>query len=95
MAATGDVRWDAELAKGLDVGLYVSGVLSTDGGLVFVGHAQQFLAFDADTGKELWRINLGGLIKAAPISYAVDGKQMLAIMAGRSLYVLTLPDQTR
>jgi alcohol dehydrogenase (cytochrome c) len=94
-AASGDVRWDAELAQGLDVGLYVSGVLSTDGGLVFVGHAQEFLAFDADTGKQLWRINLGGLIKAAPISYAVDGKQMIAIMAGRSLYVLALPDPAR
>jgi alcohol dehydrogenase (cytochrome c) len=91
-AATGQVRWDAELANGLDVALTIGGVLSTDGGVVFVGHSQDFLAFDADTGAELWRLNLGGLIKAAPVTYAIGGRQMVAIMAGRALYVLTLPD---
>jgi len=66
---------------------WIGGVLSTAGGLVFVGDLTDFVAFDAEGGRELWRINLGGYINAAPISYSVDGQQRIAIAAGNSLYV--------
>ena len=89
--ATGDVRWEARLAHGLDVNLAMGGVLSTDGGVAFVGTGQDFFAIDADSGKEFWRINLGGTIRAAPVAYAVDGREHVAIIAGRTLYVFTLP----
>ena len=61
----------------------VSGVLATSGGLVFSGTLDGAItAHDADTLAELWRFNTSVHIKAAPISYSVNGKQYIAIMAG-------------
>jgi alcohol dehydrogenase (cytochrome c) len=65
---------------------WIGGVLSTAGGLVFLGDLTDFVAFDAESGAELWRINLGGYINAAPISYSVAGQQHIAIAAGNSIY---------
>jgi alcohol dehydrogenase (cytochrome c) len=50
-----------------------------------------FYALDADNGKELWRISLGGSIAANPISYMVNGKQMITTSAGSGLFTFTLP----
>ena len=50
----------------------------------------QFLALDSDTGKELWRVNLGGTIKAGPMAFAVEGQEYIAIMGGRALFVFSL-----
>jgi alcohol dehydrogenase (cytochrome c) len=87
-AATGERRWDTTLqVGGGEVQGEMGGVLSTDGDLVFTGHAQQFEALDADTGKVLWKTTLGGIVHAAPISYSVDGRQYVAIFAGRILFV--------
>ena len=59
------------------------GALSTAGGLVFQGTGSgQFTAMDAATGAELWSFHAQTGIIAAPISYAVDGEQYVAIMAG-------------
>ena len=66
------------------------GVLSTAGGIVFGGLGEWFLALDADTGSELWRVNTGGEIKAAPITFISDGKQLVAIAAGRKLLTFGL-----
>jgi quinohemoprotein ethanol dehydrogenase len=60
-----------------------SGVLSTAGNLVFQGNGQGFLmVYAADTGALLANLNVGTSMMAAPISYAVEGEQYLAIMAG-------------
>jgi alcohol dehydrogenase (cytochrome c) len=60
-----------------------SGVLATAGNLVFLGHADgAFAAYDAKTLKELWSFNAGTGINAPPISYAVNGKQYIAVLAG-------------
>jgi outer membrane protein assembly factor BamB len=40
-----------------------------------------FIALDAESGKPLWDIQLGGPVRGMPISYAVDGKQYVAIAA--------------
>jgi len=48
------------------------------------------LAVDAVDGRQLWRVNLGGAINASPIGFAADGRQMIAIPAGNSLYVFAL-----
>jgi alcohol dehydrogenase (cytochrome c) len=62
-----------------------SGLLSTSGGLVFGGNPDgTLIAYDADTMKELWSFNMGTPIGAPPISYAVDGKQYIAVITGGS-----------
>ena len=43
-------------------------------------------------GREpLWDLQLGDAVKANPMSFAVDGKQYIAIAAGYALYVFGLP----
>jgi glucose dehydrogenase len=52
---------------------------------VFFGDIQgMFHALDAKTGKELWRMNVGSGVGAGPVSFAVDGKQYVAVLAGRA-----------
>ena len=61
------------------------GTLTTAGGLTFWGDLHGvFHAYDAKTGKELWQSRLGSGIGAGPITYAVDGKQYVAIVVGRT-----------
>jgi alcohol dehydrogenase (cytochrome c) len=60
-----------------------TGVLATAGGLVFEGSIDRlFRARDASTGKVLWQQRLNDVPNSAPISYAVAGKQYVAIAVG-------------
>ena len=60
-----------------------SSVLSTAGGLVFVGDTERYIrAFDAETGDVLWRSRLTTKISGWPISYSVGGRQYVAIITG-------------
>src|SRR5258708_14256923 len=60
-----------------------SGMLSTDGDLLFSGHPNgRLVAYDADTLKELWSFNVGTPITAPPMTYSVGGKQYIAVVAG-------------
>ena len=60
-----------------------SGALATAGNLVFLGHPDgTFSAHDAKTLQEVWSFNIGTGINAPPISYAVNGKQYIAVLAG-------------
>ncbi|KAA1191900.1 PQQ-dependent dehydrogenase, methanol/ethanol family [Pseudohalioglobus sediminis] len=60
------------------------GVLSTGGGLVFQGIADNaFKAYHAETGEELWSFDSQHGIVAAPISYRVGGRQYVTVMAGQ------------
>jgi len=57
--------------------------LVTGGDLMFWGDLnRRFHAFDSDTGKVLWEVPLGGMIMASTISYAVNGKQYIAVFTG-------------
>ena len=47
-------------------------------------------ALDADTGQEVFRQSLGGTTMSPPISFAVDGAQVIAVSAGRALFVFGL-----
>jgi alcohol dehydrogenase (cytochrome c) len=46
---------------------------------------QKFRAFDAETGKVLWETTLGGTIQNSTITYAVNGKQYVAVLTGEGL----------
>jgi alcohol dehydrogenase (cytochrome c) len=82
-ATTGKMKWEFPL---LSPGF--TSLLSTAGGLVFAGSQEgNFFALDAESGKPLWDIQLGGNVLGIPISYAVDGKQYIAIAAGFTLFV--------
>jgi alcohol dehydrogenase (cytochrome c) len=60
--------------------------LATAGNLVFWGDLDQtFRAFDAETGEILWQTRLGGPIQNSTITYAVDGRQYVAVMSGLGL----------
>jgi alcohol dehydrogenase (cytochrome c) len=60
-----------------------SGTLTTAGGLVFTGMLDgTIVALDDETLEELWRFNVGTGFNAAPMSYAVNGKQYIAIASG-------------
>jgi len=61
-----------------------SGILSTQGGLVFVGrNGGQLQAYSDTTGKLLWTSpKLLASIAAPPMTYTVDGKQYIAVYAG-------------
>jgi outer membrane protein assembly factor BamB len=86
-AATGQRRWEYSSAS---AGREYSGLLSTEGGLVFGAAGGNCFALDADTGRELWRVSLGGNTMSAPISFTVDGQQAIAVAAGRALFVFGL-----
>jgi alcohol dehydrogenase (cytochrome c) len=69
-----------------------SGVLSTAGGLVFTGDAEgNFMALEATSGKVLWHFQCGASVYSSPMSFAVDGKQYVAIAAGSALFTFALP----
>jgi PQQ-dependent dehydrogenase (methanol/ethanol family) len=60
-----------------------TGVLDTAGGVVFAGALDRyFTAYDDATGKALWSARLNDVPSSAPISYAVNGKQYVAMVVG-------------
>jgi hypothetical protein len=57
--------------------------LATAGGLVFGGTAdRQLFALDARSGRLLWQTRLNGDVSGAPVSFAIGGKQYLAVASG-------------
>lgn len=84
--ATGERVWEYKLLT-----KPWAGVLTTAGKLLFGGSDEgYFFALDSTTGKEVWRINTGGMIRANPIAYLSQGKQVVAIGAGRGLFTFEL-----
>ena len=60
------------------------GTLATAGNLVFQGLGTgEFVAYAADTGDKLWRFESGTSVMAGPVSFAVEGEQYVAVLAGR------------
>jgi PQQ-dependent dehydrogenase (methanol/ethanol family) len=66
-----------------------SGLLSTAGGLLFHGESDgNLVAFDISNGSELWKFQTGAGANAAVSTYAVNGQQYVAVMAGgNALYM--------
>jgi alcohol dehydrogenase (cytochrome c) len=70
-----------------------AGAMATASGLVFLATGDgNLIALDGGTGKSLWHFQTGGTIAASPISYAVDGRQFVAISAGNAVYSFALPE---
>lgn len=94
----GTMALDAKTGKELWRHLVVrnnlsAGVLATRGGVVFVATAEgNLMALDAKSGKALWNFRAPGVISASPMSYAVDGKQYVAITAQNMVYAFALPE---
>jgi len=85
---TGKVQWKFELSQAA----LPPGLLATAGNVVFVATTEgSFIALDALSGKLLWRYSTGGPLAASPISYAVDGRQYVAISGTGAVFSFALP----
>jgi alcohol dehydrogenase (cytochrome c) len=72
-----------------------AGTVATSGGLVFAGDEDGYLmAFDARSGKLLWRFNTGNRLVTAPITYLVEGRQYVTIPSGGALITFALPEHS-
>ena len=68
-----------------------SGLLSTASGLIAYGDDDQdFVVASAATGKALWHFSVGQLIHASPMTYAIHGRQYIAIAAGSDIFSFAL-----
>ena len=75
---TGEVQWRRRFRTPI-----MSAALTTAGGLAFAGSwDRQMFAFDARTGETLWETRLPTSIQGFPITFAVAGKQYLAVPTG-------------
>ena len=81
---TGLTTWKYEQRAG------TLSLVATGGGLIFGGDdAGKFRALDDRTGKVLWETNLGSPVSGFPITFAVGGKQYVAVTTGPSLVATT------
>jgi alcohol dehydrogenase (cytochrome c) len=79
---TGDTTWIARQRAP-----QTTGTLVTGGGLVFAGALdRRIAAYDSSTGEQLWETRLNEVPSAAPITYAVAGRQYLAVIVGSGGY---------
>ncbi len=81
------IAWDPAAQQEVwraETGFYSgSGLLSTQGNLVFQGDLSgHFNAYAADTGKPIWSYPVQGGIMASPITYELDGEQYVAVASG-------------
>jgi alcohol dehydrogenase (cytochrome c) len=78
-AETGQARWQHDQRAG------VTALLATAGDLIFGGDVSgRFRALDAESGEVLWETDLGSQVTGHPVTFAVDGKQYIAVSTGRS-----------
>ena len=89
---TMEVKWRIEQPA-----LFLSGALSTDGGLLFIGDLDRnFQAFDTDTGAKLWSSRLPAPAHGYPITYQAGGRQFVAVPSGigvfRALTAMIFPN---
>ena len=86
-AETGETAWVHEQRSA------TMSLVATGGGLVFGGDVNgRFRALDQETGEVLWEINLGSAVSGFPITYAVDGRQYVAVSTGTPRFVNLTPE---
>lgn len=75
---TGEIKWEVKN----DAPLW-AGVMTTAGGLVFTGNPKgEFVAFDDETGEQLWSFQTGSGIVGQPITWEQDGEQYVTVISG-------------
>jgi quinoprotein glucose dehydrogenase len=85
---TGKKAWDVPLGsfvRGMNTGtVTLGGPIVTAGGVVFSAATMDnyIRAFDAESGKEIWKYELPAGGQATPMTYSLNGKQYLVIAAG-------------
>ncbi len=78
---TGETLWRRRLRVP-----YNTSALTTGGGLVFIGDwGRRVFAYDVRNGELLWQSRLSTMANGFPITYAVDGRQFVAFVAGPSI----------
>jgi glucose dehydrogenase len=89
----GQIKWQVPLGEVPELGAKAGrsdtgghfpkvGPVVTAGGLIFTGTRDRFVrALDADTGKEIWRTELGAGIEGIPAIYEVGGRQFVVYCA--------------
>jgi alcohol dehydrogenase (cytochrome c) len=76
---TGKQKWRVPLTDFQ----YWSAMLATGGGLLFTGkETGEFIALDADNGKELWHFQTGSGINGMPVTYTHNGQQYVTVLSG-------------
>ncbi len=85
---TGRVAWEVPDIGG---GILGSGLMATAGGLIFYGDGNgAFIAADAKNGKLLWHFDTGQNWRSSPMTYAVDGRQYIGMVAGSTVLAFGL-----
>ena len=78
-ASTGKIRWQYRSDEPM-----IGAVTATAGGLLLAAEGiGDLLAFDAKSGRELYRFNTGGSMAGGLVTYAVDGKQYIGVASGK------------
>lgn len=74
---------------------HFAGVMATKGGLVFTGSMTgEFIAYDDQTGKNLWQFQTGSGIVSMPITWEKNGKQYVTVTSGTGgVYALYSGDE--
>ncbi len=90
-STTGQIRWQRRFEALVGAGT-MGGLLTTRGNLVFGASNENLFALDVETGDQMWTVDTGGSIFAAPMTYSVGGKQYLTIAGGRALLTFALPE---
>jgi len=85
-AKSGEKKWAFKMMDVTD-----AGVLTTASELLFSGGREgYFFALDGRTGALLWKSNVGGTVASGPMTYAIGGRQYVAVAAGNSLFSFAL-----
>jgi alcohol dehydrogenase (cytochrome c) len=80
---TGRIAWQQKMQHRM-----IGGALATAGGVVFVGGKERvFYAFDAQKGDTLWHYLAPAGINAPPVTFAINGRQYIAVAAGGVLQI--------